>query len=279
MGTKREVAIIVVDSNKLLFYTKKVTNTLQLNIPSDVINNLEVANREKLDHLITSLFRLPNLKGEDFDITLIFSKNTTFEKELTSTSTKSEYDETQKFLDMVPFEEVLSNTYRVNKKTRVVAVNKILYNVLKQSLERNKAHVGLVIPLTILEATNPELNNKIDFPFIENKLESFDQYSMLDLEKIGLGGEVANSIGIKKKDVRLYILVLVMIILFLVLIYMFYTTFIAVPRPVHRTFNNVPASSPTTVNTGENNLQSSNSAQVSGSSESASVQNQVKQSP
>jgi hypothetical protein len=247
--TKKENAIIFVDANKLLFYTKKVNYTLQLNLPNEAISNLEVVSRERLEYFIDRLFQSPNLRGKEFDVTLIFSQKITFEKELTSTNSKAEFEETQKFLDMVPFEDVLSNEYRVNKKTRVVAANKILYNVLKQVLEKNKSHVSLVLPMTILAVTNPELNSKISFPFIESKNEAFKQYSLLDLEEVGLGGEVPNSIGIKKKDVRMYLLILVMIGLFLVLIVMIYTTFIAVPtKPVNNqvksTTNVLPSPTP-----------------------------------
>jgi hypothetical protein len=228
--TKKEVLVVYVDSNRILFYTKKASKTLQLNLLADVICDLEVVNREKLEHLIDSFFQLPNFKGQEFDATVIFSQNSTFEKELTSTNSKAEFEETQKFLDMVPFEEVLNNSYRINKKTKIVAANKVLYNILKQIFEKNKAHVLLVLPMTVLVTANPELAKKIDFPFIEGKLESFKQYSLIDFEEMGLGGEVTNSMGIKKKDVRLYALIIVMIILFLVMIFLIYTTFIAVPK-------------------------------------------------
>jgi hypothetical protein len=227
---KKESAIILVGSNKLLFYSKKANNTWQLNLPSEVISNLEVVSRERLEYFVDRLFQMPNLKGKEFEVTLIFSQNTTFEKELTSTNSKAEFEETQKFIDMVPFEDVLSNEYRVNKKTRVVAVNKVLYSVLKQVLEKNKSKISLVLPMTILAVTNSELTSRISFPYIESRLESFKQYSLLDLEESGLGGEVPNSIGIKKKDVRLYVLILVMIALFLILIFLFYTTFLAAPK-------------------------------------------------
>lgn len=231
---KKEILAVFIDSNRILFYTKKASNTWQLSLLVDVLCDLEVVNREKLEHLIDAFFQLPNFKGKEFDTTVIFSQKTTFEKELISTNSKAEFEETQKFLDMVPFEEVLSNSYRINKKTKIVAANKILYNTLKQILEKNKAHVLLVLPMTILVTANPELTNKIDFPFIESKLESFKQYSLVDFEEMGLGGEVTNSIGIKKKDVRLYLLIVAMIVLFLVMIVLIYTTFIAVPKKVRR---------------------------------------------
>jgi hypothetical protein len=228
--TKKEILVVFIDNNRFLFYTKKASNTLQLNLLADVICDLEIVNKEKLEHLIDSFFQSPNFKGQEFDTTVIFSQNLTFEKELTSTNSKAEFEETQKFLDMVPFEEVLNNSYRINKKTKIVAANKVLYNILKQIFEKNKAHILLVLPMSILVTANPELANKIDFPFIEGKLESFKQYSLIDFEEMGLGGEITNSIGIKKKDVRLYALIIVMIVLFLVMIILIYTTFIAVPK-------------------------------------------------
>jgi len=244
---KKEILVVFVDKNRILFYTKKASNTLQLNLLVDILCDLEIINREKLEHYIDSFFSSPNFKGKEFDATIIFSQHTTFEKELTSTNSKAEFEETQKFIDMVPFEEVLSNSYRINKKTKIVAVNKILYNILKQVLEKNKAHVLLALPMTVLVTANPELARKIDFPFIESKLESFKQYSLVGFEEMGLGGEVTNSIGIKKKDVRLYLLLIAMIGLFLVLIFLIYTTFIAVPKQTKHIITTPPASEPVDV--------------------------------
>ena len=113
---KKNFAIILVDTNRLLFYTKGLTNTLQINLNSDTVSDLEISNREKFEHVIDNFFLQTGIKGKEFDITIIFSQKTTFEKELTSTNSKAEFEETQRFLDMVPFEDVLSNSYKVNKK-------------------------------------------------------------------------------------------------------------------------------------------------------------------
>lgn len=232
---KRDNLIILVDSNRLLFYLKKAVKTLELKLNTQVMADVEVVNREKLEELIDNVFSIPNFKGKEFNTTIIFSQKTSFEKEIKDDNSKAEFEETQKFLDMVPFEEVLSNSYRINKKTKVVAVNKILYNILKQVLEKNKAHALLVLPMTVLASTNSELSTKIDFSFIETKLESFHQYSLVDLEELGLGGEVTNAIGIKKKNVRVSLLLLVMLGLFLVLLYLIYVTIIAAPKRVKHT--------------------------------------------
>jgi hypothetical protein len=237
---KKEDAAIYIDNNRILFYIKGAVNTLGLNLGADIVADLEVINREKFEHALDNFFQTPTLKGKEFNVTVIFSRNTTFEKELTGINSKAEFEETQRFLDMVPFEEVLSNSYRINKKTKVVAANKILYNILKQALDKNSAHIGLVLAMTVLVTANPELSQKVDLPLIVGKLESFKQYSLIDFEEMGLSGEVANSIGIKKKDVRLYALIFVMIGLFLVLIFMIYTTIIAPPAPVKNNLNKTP---------------------------------------
>ncbi len=260
--SKRINAILFVDSNRLLFYSKGATATYQIKLNPDIFVDLEVINREKFEHLIDNFFQVPSIKGKEFDITIIFSQRTTFETELTSANSKAEFEETQRFLDMVPFEEVLNNSYRINKKTKIVAINKILYNILKLALEKNKAHVVVLLPMGVLATANSELASKIDFPLIESKLESFMQYSIVDLGEMGLGGEVPNAIGIKRKDVRLYILVIVLIGLFAVLIFLIYTTFIAPPKRV-QSVNTFHTSTATSRDQNTKSFNATDSAQIS----------------
>ena len=227
---KRESCVVYIDTNKILFYTKDAKNVLQLDLPLEVVSDLEIVNREKFEQLVDNFFQTPSFKGKEFDCVLVFSQNTTFEKELIDNNSKIESEETQKFLDMVPFEDILSNSYKINRKTKIVAVNKILYDIVRQSFEKNKVHICLVLPMTVLSATNTDLVNKIDLSYIEGKLESFRQYSIIDLNEMGLGGEVTNVIGIKKKDVRLYVLLGVFVLLLLILFVLVYTTFFSTPN-------------------------------------------------
>ena len=222
---KRQSAVVFVDSDKILFYAKNTKNYLQQDLPLDVISDLEIVGRDKLDQLIDTFFQAESLKNIEFDVILVFSQQTTFDKDFEDNATKVKYEEIQRFLDMVPFEDILSNTYKINKKTKVIAVNKILYDALHIALERNKAYISLVIPIAVLVETNPEFANNIDLALIAAKVESLKQYGLIDVNGGSLERERKNSIGIKKKDVRLYLLVGVMALLFIILLVLIYATF------------------------------------------------------
>src|SRR5260221_12811280 len=116
--TKRQIAVAYIESNGISFYTKN-TNAVRLNIPLDVVSDLEVVNREKLEGIIDGLFQSQGIKGLEFDVILVFSVQTSFDKDFTGDS-KTRHEQMQQFLEMVPFEDVLSNSYDFNAKTKVV---------------------------------------------------------------------------------------------------------------------------------------------------------------
>ncbi len=228
--TKRQLAVAYIDVNKILFYVKDTKNNLQLDLPSDVISDLEIVGRDKFDQLIDTFFQIDSLKNMGFDVILVFSQGTTFEKDFTEDTTKVKYEEIQKFLDMVPFEDVLSNTYKINKKTKVVAVNKALYDILHQAFERNKADVIMVVSVAVLVETNPEFANNLDLALIAVRADSLKQYGLIDITEGSLEREQKNSMGIKKKDVRLYVLLGIFTLLLIILLILMYTTFFSSPK-------------------------------------------------
>lgn len=227
---KRQLAVVYIDNNKILFYIKDTKNNLVLDLPAEVVSDLEIVRRDKFDQLIDTFFQADSLNNIGFDVILVFSQGTTFEKDFTDDTAKVKYEEIQKFLDMVPFEDTLSNTYKINKKTKVVAVNKVLYDILHLALERNKAYVSLVVPMAILVETNPEFVNNLDLALIAARADSLKQYGLIEISEGGLEREQKNVIGIRKKDVRLYVLLGTFALLFIILLILIYTTFFSSPK-------------------------------------------------
>jgi hypothetical protein len=227
---KRHSAVVYVDNNKILFYVKDTKNNLQLDLPADVISDLEVVGRDNFDELIDTFFQTDSLKNIEFDVILVFSQEVTFEKDFADDATKVKYEEIQKFLDMVPFEDVLSNTYKINKKTKVVAVNKVLYDVLHVAFERNKAFIFLVVPMSVLAEINPESANNLDLSAIAARADSIKQYGLIDVNEDKLELEQKNLIGIKKKDIRLSALLGIFALLLVILLILIYTTFLSPPK-------------------------------------------------
>lgn len=231
---KRQSAVAFIDSNKIIFYAKNIKSNLQLDLPQDVVSDLDVVGRDKFDQLIDTFFQTDGLKNIEFDLVMVLSQQVTFEKDFDETATEVKHDDIQRFLDMVPFEDILNNTFKINKKIKIVAVNKILYDALHSAFERNKAYVSLVTPMAVLVETNPEFASNIDLAVISSKVESLKQYGLIDVNGGSLERERKNSIGIKKKDVRLYLLIGAMALLFIILLFMIYTTFLS-PKKINQT--------------------------------------------
>jgi hypothetical protein len=227
---KKQTAIVFIESNRISFLIKDTRDILQLDLPLDTISNLEVLSRDKLGQLIDSFFQTNGFKDIELDIILVFSQDVAFEKDFVDDAVKVKDEEIQKFLDMVPFEDVLSKIYKFNKKIKVVAINKVLFDVVHLCLEKNKAHVSIAVPMTVLAETNPELSNNVDLAFIMAKVDSFNQYSFIEVKQGGVEGEQKNAMGIKKKDIRLYALLGVFALLFIILAILIYTTFLSSPK-------------------------------------------------
>lgn len=258
---KRQLAVAYVEINKILFYVKDTKNNLQLDFPSDTVSDLEIINRNKFDQLLDSFFQTGNLKNIDFDIILVFSQATTFEKDFIDDTTKVKYEETQKFLEMVPFEEVLNNIYKINKKTKIVAVNKSFYDAFRAGFERNKARMVLVLPMSILAEVDAEFTSSVDLELICAKADSLKQYGLIEVSEGSLEREQKNSIGIKKKDIRLYILLGIFALLFIVLLILIYTTFLTSKVKTKKTVV-LPKTQITPTATKENTLLASKSGEI-----------------
>lgn len=232
MEKKRQVALIYFDTNKILFYAKNFKSALEIPLSSDIISDLEVIDGEKLESVIDNFFLTNNLKELEYESILIFSENTTFDKDLEDGDSKFKYEETQKFLDMVPFEDMFNNSYTIGKKTKIVAVNKVLFEKLRYDFEKNKAYILAAVPMSVLKEINPTIGNNLDLPAIATKYDSIKQFNLVGLSEREMEGEVKNSMGIKKKDLRLFALIVVFIVLLMVLVYMLYTTFFtSKPKP------------------------------------------------
>jgi len=163
---KKQTIAVFLESSRISLCLKDTNNILQLDLPPDTVSDLEVIDRDKFEQLVNSFFQTDAFKGIEFDVALVFSRDVTFEKDFTDNATKVNYEEIQKFLDIVPFEDILSKTYKINRKAKIVAVNRSLYDVICLALEKNKAYISLVVPMAILAETTPELSTNVDLAFI-----------------------------------------------------------------------------------------------------------------
>ena len=213
--SEKRTIVCYIDKNKALFYQDVDGSMLQMNFPPDIISDQELTGREKLEHLIESF--LETNKLEKGNIIFIYAPDIAIEKDFPDELAGNKNEEIQKFIDMIPFEEALSKIYELNKKTKVVAINQEIYESIKNTFEKKNFLVLGIIPSAVLQETVAELSMNIDLAFIANKIYSLRQYSMVS------GGELSNQntkekSGLRKQNIRMYVLIIVFVILLFILI-------------------------------------------------------------
>ena len=214
--SEKQTIVCYIDKNKALFYQDVGGSMLQMNFPQNIISDQEFTDREKLEQLIESFLETNKLgKG---NVIFIYAPDVTIEKDFPDELAGDRNEEIQKFIDMIPFEEVLSKIYKLNKKTKVVAVNQEIYESIKNVFEKKNFLVLGIIPSVVLQEVVAELSTNIDLAFIANKIYSLKQYSM------GSNGEFKNenikekpSLA-KKQNIRIYVLIVFAILLFILII-------------------------------------------------------------
>lgn len=226
--TSKQTAVIYIDANTGFFYSPGIGSVLQLDFPPDVISELDLVNKEKFEQIL-NLFIQNNFKGE-FEIILVLSQNLTFEKELLPELGKDTETQIQEFIGVVPFEEVLSRAYKYKKNVKVVAMNKEIYDAIREVLVRNKLTISMTLPLSVLIETNPWLANKMDLGIIASKSDSFKQYNLIDYSPNSENVQKKDG-GSKKSNTKLYALIGLFIALLLVLFIVVISTMKSNPKP------------------------------------------------
>ncbi len=213
--SEKQVIVCYIDNNKALIYQSAIGSILQINFPPDVISDQELVNRGKFEQIIESFLEANKL--EKGIIIFIYPPGITIEKDFPDELTGNKNEEIQKFIDMVPFEEVLSKIYKLNRKTKVVAINQEIYESMKNIFSNKKFLVLGVIPSTVLQETVEELSKNIDLAFIANKIYSLKQYSIVNEGELSNQNAKEKS-GLKKQNIRGYVLIIIFVILLFILI-------------------------------------------------------------
>lgn len=225
ISNKQAIACYI-DSNKILFYQGATGSMISLEFPPDVISFLDLVHKEKFEQLIEDFIKQNNIVGGN--VILVYSSTAAFEKDFQEDDPTKEDTEIQKFIDLVPFEDVLSKIYKLNKKTKVVAINNRVYESIRIVLEKSNFLVYAVVPASVLSETIPELSQTMDLGTILRKIDSLKQYSLIT------GSEVNNQAlekkpETKKQNKRLYAFGGVFGILLIVLIAMIANNLLSKP--------------------------------------------------
>ena len=141
-NTKHQI-IVYLERNKLHLLGNNIQSVIDWEIAPDLIADLEVLKPTELENMIKA--RLLEQKIEPSPVALILSPDIYFEKDV------DPLQPTQTFLDAVPFEHLASATFSFEKKSKLVATNQDLLEVISHAFESAGFQIAAIVPVFLLK--------------------------------------------------------------------------------------------------------------------------------
>ncbi len=144
--------VILLTANTLQMIGQKDTAVTSLPLPTTIINNMEVINKDALYQLVTDWLKQRTYINTE--IVWLLGSQLCFEHVITSTDPDKIDSEIVQFIDTVPFEEVLSKTYASGSVRQLTAVNKLLITSFIQAFSLHGYTTRAVVPVRLVSQTD-----------------------------------------------------------------------------------------------------------------------------
>jgi hypothetical protein len=241
---KIKEAVILIDTTKLEVFDTASKKVYQFPFPQNSIADFEVVNVNALTDQLINFFRQNKFSFTEYVI--ILGTSTLFQKDFslqpTSSSpqnqgTKAQADpikqmtvadlqvQKQRFLDLVPFQNVISTEMPINKGSKVIAGNKEICEVAQASV-MPQANLKAIFPMTIFVSNSQQASSLTpDIARKALKVESLKQYNMYnrtDHPRISNNNQTGFIKKQKKQDIMLVgIFAVLLLVLGVLLVPMF----------------------------------------------------------
>lgn len=140
--------IILVTQNALHLLGEGDSHVQILPLPTTIVNNLELLNKDALYTLITDWTKQKTYANTK--ISWILARELCFTLNITQSDPAKLDSEILQFLDTVPFENVISHNYLTPEGRQVVATNKDLVTALIQGFALHGYTTQTVLPASII---------------------------------------------------------------------------------------------------------------------------------
>lgn len=235
---RRPSGVFYIESNRAFYFEENLASPLSLDLPADIVSDLEVINKKSLDTVIHAF--ITTYKIAPKNVMILLSTSVTFDKNFPQTTLEREKN-IDEFLELVPFENYIAKQAKFPGTIRVVAANKELCETVKNSFVGLGFVVAGAYPLSLSLELFPQLQTNLDLGFIINKSQELRGFNMMpDSDAPG------NSPKKEKKDSKhLFVLVGIFAILIVILLFVIYRFIILSPKPPQALPVTLPAPQPT----------------------------------
>lgn len=230
--------IFYLEPTRGLFFGEDLTEVKEMPFPPEVINDLEVIDKEKLEALFVAVLQTYQITPSP--LIIILSSAVTFDKDISEIPEEKRVSEVKQFLDIVPFQEYCSKIFSAGKKTTVTVANNTLIDTLSSIFKKQQFMVSAVIPYSIMQELFPSLIENFDPALLIVKADSCRQYSLLNVEE-ATRLSTQSTKGRKNSNKRLFLLIGVFALLMVILIVVVVINYL--PQQSHFPSVTVPKSS------------------------------------
>lgn len=150
-GQKNWIVILLTKST-LQMIAHNETVVTKNPLPTTIISNMEVINKDALYQLVTDWLKTRTYVNSE--IIWLLGEELCFEHMITSTDPDKIDSEIVQFLDTVPFEEVQSKTYIAGPIRQLTAVNKILIQAFIQAFSLHGYDTRAVVPVRLVSSSD-----------------------------------------------------------------------------------------------------------------------------
>ncbi len=192
---------------------QKDTAVTSLPLPTTIINNMEVINKDALYQLVTDWLKQRTYINTE--IVWLLGSQLCFEHVITSTDPDKIDSEIVQFIDTVPFEEVISKTYVSGAVKQLTAVNKVLVQAFIQAFSLHGYNTRAVVPARLVSSSD---QLTIDIAKVAYKKENeLDKNSLVNMTPSTPVASQSNPAVTEKPKSQLPLLLTVFLILLAIL--------------------------------------------------------------
>src|SRR5205809_4988771 len=162
--------LVYIENSRCIVFGSNMQEMQQVDFPFDIARDLEILNKDSMHTLIQTA--IDTYQIFPAIVMFILSPLITFDKDLSDIPPEQQEPEAQKFLDQVPFQNVLSYRFATQKKQKIIAANKDFVLTMKTAFEKRTFPVTAVVPLVAVQEIMPELIENLDLTLLLAKIET-----------------------------------------------------------------------------------------------------------
>jgi hypothetical protein len=199
------------DRSSLTYFDHQTEQLTSISLTSEVIQDLEIVSQPALERVIKSW--LDQTKIVPGHMMLIVSQSVFYSQTLSTLPSKKDDPQVVAFLDLVPFEEIKTNIFPLQKGALIMAQNQLLLDPVVETLEK----LGFKV-LSVLGGFAIGLAPKLAFSVEKAKfaLDNFDalnNFNVLTPEEVAQKATQKEVFLAVKFDKKLILMIVVFVVL------------------------------------------------------------------